>query len=719
MNINDRDHHHVAIFWDYENCAPPCSMPGYDIVNKIRQIAHEYGSVKLFKAYLELSEQSSSKSIGLRSELQSCGVSLTDCPHNGRKDVADKMMIVDMLTYAIDTPAPATIILISGDRDFVYAVSVLRLRRYHVVLVAPHAAHYSLRSQSSVVVDWDSDVLGKTARSGPDTNASCISDTAHSPRPTHLSLGPISSPTTHRTARRSSFRDIRPLTPHTPLIAGNGHRAAASLDNPNRGTSLQEDSSAHESAGQGYPPTPTSRPVSTIEGEAEYNDPIPDMDVLLKDMKDRALATPSHNHTTAIPTAISQPLESTSGGPSGVLASPVKIDPPRVKIKPVRNAAVPDIAAAQTPKNDNIDAPVPVRAQPSSPSLGGVSVLNDIRYPVIRPATVEPWSREYIDSHSVFDLSHERTVAELLVGRDNSLLDSATASSVSTLSKSSSSISLSSTKTPSPMSPRISLADASRSTPPPVIRPPIAPKPIHPTSSISPKIEYTPAERQVPTAVEPAQPIPLPRSSKSDDSSADRQQPNIGIPTTPLLPKLSATAAEYKPVKPAPLPELKPSASPAAQQQTGADAPKPASQPAPPKSNKSSASQQKPVAETPKPAQQTLPLNPSKSSNSPASHEQPTTSTEPQFLPIPPHFVPLLQMLESYRLNNVHRPLRGTVALRLAQQAKDLYKLAGVTSFKAYTSMALQAGMVELGGMEGQAWISLSPEWHGKVVVTR
>ncbi len=85
--------HGVQWFISAENCAPPTSTPGYDVVNNIRQVAHEYGSVKLFKAYLELSEQSSSKSIGLRSELQSCGVSLTDCPHNGRKDVADKMMI--------------------------------------------------------------------------------------------------------------------------------------------------------------------------------------------------------------------------------------------------------------------------------------------------------------------------------------------------------------------------------------------------------------------------------------------------------------------------------------------------------------------------------------------------------------------------------------------------------------------------------------------------
>lgn len=53
-------------------------------------MAQAFGSVKLFKAYLEVSQQISSS---LRTELQASGVSLTDCPHNGRKDVADKMLI--------------------------------------------------------------------------------------------------------------------------------------------------------------------------------------------------------------------------------------------------------------------------------------------------------------------------------------------------------------------------------------------------------------------------------------------------------------------------------------------------------------------------------------------------------------------------------------------------------------------------------------------------
>jgi len=77
-----------------ENCHPLSNVSGYDAVKKIRSVAHYFGTVKLFKAYLQLSELSaSSKFLLLRSELQASGVSLTDCPHNGRKDVADKMML--------------------------------------------------------------------------------------------------------------------------------------------------------------------------------------------------------------------------------------------------------------------------------------------------------------------------------------------------------------------------------------------------------------------------------------------------------------------------------------------------------------------------------------------------------------------------------------------------------------------------------------------------
>lgn len=99
----------------------------------------------------------------IRSDLQTSGVSIINVPRNGRKDVADKMMIVDVLTYAMDNlAANTTIVVISGDRDFAYAVSVLRLRQYEVVLITLPNAHYSLTAQASATFDWLLDILGNS-----------------------------------------------------------------------------------------------------------------------------------------------------------------------------------------------------------------------------------------------------------------------------------------------------------------------------------------------------------------------------------------------------------------------------------------------------------------------------------------------------------------------------------------------------------------------------
>ncbi|KAG8921855.1 hypothetical protein FRC01_014835 [Tulasnella sp. 417] len=60
-----------------------------------------------------------------------------DCPRpdRGRKDVADKMILADLMAFAYDNPLPSAIILISGDKDFAYAISVLRSQLYSVILV--------------------------------------------------------------------------------------------------------------------------------------------------------------------------------------------------------------------------------------------------------------------------------------------------------------------------------------------------------------------------------------------------------------------------------------------------------------------------------------------------------------------------------------------------------------------------------------------------------
>jgi hypothetical protein len=71
-----------------ENCRSFLGVPSQNVVKSIRNIAHSYGQITLFKAYTEVTSMKAS----VRSDLQLSGVSLVDCPHNGKKEVADKMM---------------------------------------------------------------------------------------------------------------------------------------------------------------------------------------------------------------------------------------------------------------------------------------------------------------------------------------------------------------------------------------------------------------------------------------------------------------------------------------------------------------------------------------------------------------------------------------------------------------------------------------------------
>ncbi|KAF5387051.1 hypothetical protein D9615_001821 [Tricholomella constricta] len=182
----------VAIFWDFESLPPDPNQSGYELIENIRSLAHAFGSVISLKAYLDTSALTSPS---LRAELHASGVSLIDCPHNGKKDMADKMLIADMVAFAIDHPSPSTIFLISSDRDYAYAVSTLRLRRYQVVILCPSSAHKNLLAQASVHLDWNTEVLGETTP----------------PRPPPA-LNPLQAPPT-LSRQRAKSNVSRPLTP--------------------------------------------------------------------------------------------------------------------------------------------------------------------------------------------------------------------------------------------------------------------------------------------------------------------------------------------------------------------------------------------------------------------------------------------------------------------------------------------------------------------------
>ena len=69
-------------------------------------------------------------------------------------------LLVDMLLFAADSYSPVTIVLITGDRDYMYAVSRLMHRRHKVVVIAPSVASNGLKSIASEFHDWDAEIVG-------------------------------------------------------------------------------------------------------------------------------------------------------------------------------------------------------------------------------------------------------------------------------------------------------------------------------------------------------------------------------------------------------------------------------------------------------------------------------------------------------------------------------------------------------------------------------
>jgi hypothetical protein len=67
----------------------------------------------------------------------------------------------------------------------------------------------------------------------------------------------------------------------------------------------------------------------------------------------------------------------------------------------------------------------------------------------------------------------------------------------------------------------------------------------------------------------------------------------------------------------------------------------------------------------------------------------------------------LVQRLQRLQSKDVAQPFRSLVAIDLVLQDKAVYQKAGVKDFDAYSTLAMKAGIVELGGEGPRAWISL------------
>lgn len=147
----------MAIFWDLENMPIPTAADGRDVVARLKTVLAHLGDLVQFRCYA---------SIGLnlipqhkRSDLQLSGCHLVDCPHQGRKEVADKMIIVDAMQFAFQNPDGATLCFISGDTDYAYLLAVLQRPQWRTIVISRGTMQSMLHVNCDIKMRWETDIL--------------------------------------------------------------------------------------------------------------------------------------------------------------------------------------------------------------------------------------------------------------------------------------------------------------------------------------------------------------------------------------------------------------------------------------------------------------------------------------------------------------------------------------------------------------------------------
>ena len=148
----------LSIFWDLENVPIPTNSSGIEVVSRIKSLLDPLGNLVQFRGYA---------SIGLnhipeqkRSELQLSGCDLVDCPHNGRKEVADKMIIVDAMEFAFTRiQEGATMCFITSDIDYAYLLAKLQKPQWKTIVISKGSRDSMLQVNCNIKFQWETDVL--------------------------------------------------------------------------------------------------------------------------------------------------------------------------------------------------------------------------------------------------------------------------------------------------------------------------------------------------------------------------------------------------------------------------------------------------------------------------------------------------------------------------------------------------------------------------------
>ncbi|GFP93625.1 hypothetical protein PHJA_001506900 [Phtheirospermum japonicum] len=159
----------TSVWWDIENCQVPRGCDANAIAQNISSalVKLNYCGPITISAYGDTTRIPTT----VQHALSSTGIALNHVP------AGDKRILVDMLFWAVDNPAPANYLLISGDRDFSNALHQLRMRRYNILLAQPFKASAALVAAAKCVWHWASLVYGGPPFTRTGEHSDGISDT--------------------------------------------------------------------------------------------------------------------------------------------------------------------------------------------------------------------------------------------------------------------------------------------------------------------------------------------------------------------------------------------------------------------------------------------------------------------------------------------------------------------------------------------------------------
>ncbi|KAG9459944.1 hypothetical protein H6P81_004452 [Aristolochia fimbriata] len=184
----------TSVWWDIENCHVPKGCDPHSIAQNISMALQNMD----YRGPLTISAYGDTYKIpaAVQHALSSTGIALNHVPA-GVKDASHKKILVDMLFWAVDNPAPANYLLISGDRDFSNALHQLRLRRYNILLAQPQNVSAPLVAAAKNVWLWTSLVGG-----GPPLS-NCDSSPPGNGSTTNAEFRPVNSDNPHFGSQKS------------------------------------------------------------------------------------------------------------------------------------------------------------------------------------------------------------------------------------------------------------------------------------------------------------------------------------------------------------------------------------------------------------------------------------------------------------------------------------------------------------------------------------